>query len=241
MNRKDDSIHPTIGLIPLEDIQRESLWMLPGYLDGIIEAGGLPMMLPLTNDKALIRQIAEQLDGFLLTGGQDVSPSVYGAPVSPKCGETSPRRDEMELLLLEEVLRLGKPVLGICRGIQFLNAALGGTLYQDLPTEHPSEISHAMKPPYHLPKHTDAILPGTPLHDLLGVDVLPVNSYHHQAVKELSPKLQPMAVSPDGLIEAAWLPEQPFVWAVQWHPEFSHRTDENSWKIFRAFVDACKS
>jgi putative glutamine amidotransferase len=233
-------MHPTIGLIPLEDIQRESLWMLPGYMNGIVEAGGLPLMLPLTNDKTLIRQIAEQLDGFLLTGGQDVSPSVYGAPVSPNCGETSPKRDEMELLLLEEVLRRGKPVFGICRGIQFLNAALGGTLYQDLPTEHPSGISHAMKPPYHLPKHTVEILHNTPLHALLAIDTLPVNSYHHQAVKTLSPKLEPMAVSPDGLIEAAWMPAADFVWAVQWHPEFSHITDEHSRKLLKAFVDACR-
>ena len=240
MNLRNDSMRPTIGLIPLEDIQRESLWMLPGYMNGIVEAGGLPLMLPLTNDKTLLHQIAEQLDGFLLTGGQDVSPSVYGAPVSPNCGETSPKRDEMELLLLEEVLRLGKPVFGICRGIQFLNAALGGTLYQDLPTEHPSGISHAMKPPYHPPKHSVEILHNTPLHTLLAIDTLPVNSYHHQAVKTLSPKLEPMAVSPDGLIEAAWMPEQAFVWAVQWHPEFSHITDEHSRKLLKAFVDACR-
>jgi len=240
MNRKDDLMRPTIGLIPLEDIQRESLWMVPGYMDGIMEAGGLPVMLPLTSDPALIHQIAESLDGFLLTGGQDVSPSIYGALTSEQCGEISPKRDAMELLLLKEVLMLGKPVFGICRGIQFLNAALGGTLYQDLPTEYPSDTVHVMKPPYHLPRHTVEVLHNTPLHDLLKLDTLPVNSYHHQAVKELSAQLQPMALSPDGLIEAVWMPEKPFVWAVQWHPEFSHRTDENSRKLFRAFVEACR-
>lgn len=231
---------PLIGLVPLEDAARQSLWMLPGYMDGITEAGGLPLMLPLTQEEAAIRQLAQTFDGFLLTGGQDVSPALYGAKAHPRCGETCPARDAMESLLLREALQLEKPVFGICRGIQFLNAALGGTLYQDLPSEHPSPEQHHQTPPYHLPAHQVHILPDTPLHRLLGKDRLAVNSYHHQAVRSLAPSLQAMAQAPDGLIEAVWMPSKPFVWAVQWHPEFSHETDPDSRKLFRAFVQSCK-
>ena len=129
-------------------------------------------------------------------------------------------------------------MLGICRGIQFFNACLGGTLYQDLPTEHPSEVAHVMRPPYDQTVHSVALLPGTPLAALLGRAELGVNSYHHQAIKVLAPGLVEMARSEDGLVEAVYLPDKSFVWAVQWHPEFSFRTDENSRKIFSAFVAA---
>lgn len=127
---------------------------------------------------------------------------------------------------------------GICRGIQFFNACLGGTLYQDLPTEYPLEVAHVMRPPYDQTVHSVALLPGTPLAALLDRAELGVNSYHHQAIKALAPSLAEMARSEDGLVEAVYLPDKSFVWAVQWHPEFSFRTDENSRKIFSAFVAA---
>ena len=142
---------PLIGIVPLVDAQRESYWMLPGYMRGVEQAGGLPIMLPLTDDDAALRQLADTCDGFLLTGGQDVSPALYGAAPAPACGETCPARDAMETKLLALALEQDKPVLGICRGIQFLNVYLGGTLYQDLPTEHPSAAEHHQKPPYDVP------------------------------------------------------------------------------------------
>ncbi|MCD8146621.1 MAG: gamma-glutamyl-gamma-aminobutyrate hydrolase family protein [Clostridiales bacterium] len=230
---------PIIGVLPLVDRERESYWMLPGYLDGVLEAGGVPMMLPLTEDLAVLARLVEQCDGFLFTGGHDVAPEVYGAERLSQCGECCPARDRMETALLPLALAADRPLLGICRGIQMLNAALGGTLYQDLPAQRPSAVEHHQTGPhYERPVHTVTLLPGTPLRQLLEVEELPVNSYHHQAVRSLSPRLRPMALAPDGLVEAVWLPEKPFVWGVQWHPEFSHRTDENSRKIFRAFVAA---
>lgn len=230
---------PIIGVLPLVDKQRESLWMLPGYFGGIEQAGGLPVMLPLTAGAENLEQIADTFGGFLFTGGQDVSPAVYGADASPLCGECSAERDAMELALLRLVLERGKPVLGICRGIQFINAALGGTLYQHLPAEFPSCTEHHQAPPYDKPIHTIKLTPGAPLERLLGCGTLAVNSYHHQAVKALAPPLRPMAISEDGLIEAVYLPDKPFVWAVQWHPEFSYKTDEASRRIFSAFIKAC--
>ena len=230
---------PLIGIVPLVDAPRDSYWMLPGYMQGVEQAGGVPIMLPLTDEDAVLRQLVELCDGFLLTGGQDVSPALYGAAPSPQCGETCPRRDAMEKALLPLALAQDKPVLGICRGIQFLNACLGGTLYQDLPTEHPSTACHHQQPPYAQPIHGVTLVPGTPLQTLLGKQTLAVNSLHHQAIQTLAPALQAMAVSEDGLVEAVCLPEKKFVWAVQWHPEFSFAVNADSRKIFAAFIESC--
>ncbi len=230
---------PVIGLIPLVDEERESFWMLPGYMQGVEEAGGLAVMLPLLTDEADLTRLFGMLDGLLLTGGHDVSPSLYGAPVSLACGAVSPERDAMERVLLRLALAHDLPVLGICRGHQFLNAALGGTLYQDLPTEHPSSVSHRQKPPYDQPSHTVRVPEGTPLARILDRGDLPVNSCHHQAVRDLAPGLSPMAFSEDGLVEALCMPGKRFVWGVQWHPEFSFRSDPASRAIFRAFTEAC--
>ena len=231
---------PIIGVTPLFDRERDSYWMLPGYLEGLEQAGAIPLVLPLPEDLDDLPQLVSLCDGLLFTGGQDVSPELYGEAPKPTCGEVCPARDRMEQALLRLALERDLPVLGICRGIQFLNAALGGTLYQDLPTEHPSQTQHHMTPPYDRAVHTVTLQPGTPLAELLGTEHIGVNSYHHQAVKTLAPCLTEMAWSEDGLIEAVCLPGKRFVWAVQWHPEFSFRVNEDSRKIFGAFVAAAK-
>lgn len=229
---------PLIGVIPLVDTEKDSYWMLPGYMDGILMAGGIPVMLPMTSDREVLEQIAETYDGFLFTGGHDVSPALYGESPAPVCGECSEARDEMEQILFHMVYEMDKPILGICRGIQLINALLGGTLYQDLPTQHPSEIKHQQTPPYNNPIHEVEIASQTPLHTLLDQSIISVNSYHHQAVKDLSPRLKAMAFSPDGLVEAAYAPDKKYVWAVQWHPEFSFLKDPNSRKLFESFLEA---
>ena len=229
---------PVIGVVPLVDLQRESWWMLPGYMQGVEQAGGLPVMLPLTSDDAELEQLADSCDGFLLTGGQDPEPWRYGEERLAACGESSPERDEMEARLLPMLLERDKPLLGICRGHQFLNIAFGGTLWQDLPSQRPSGVDHHQTPPYDRPVHRVDIVEGSPLFELLGVRELEVNSYHHQAVKELAPGLEAMAWSEDGLAEALRLPGARFAWGLQWHPEFSYKVDEASRKIFAAFVGA---
>ena len=228
-----------IGLIPLVDDARKSLWMLPGYMDGVAAAGGLPVMLPLTGDGTDIDRLCDLCDGFLLTGGHDVSPEYYGQARLPVCGATSPARDRMEDGVLRRAMAMDKPVLGICRGLQFINAALGGTLWQDLPTQRPSDVVHERRPPESIATHDVDVISGTPLAELTHADALRVNSYHHQAVRGLAAPLRTMATARDGLVEAAWHPGQRFLWAVQWHPEFSWQTDPASLAIFRAFVAAC--
>ena len=229
---------PTVGVLPLYDFEKSSDWMLPGYMDGVLAAGGLPVMLPLTHEREVLAQLAAQCDAFLFTGGQDISPDLYREEALPCCGERCPDRDAMERVLLPMVLEQNKPLLGICRGLQMLNTALGGTLYQDLPTQHASEVRHRQKPPYDAPSHGVELVEGTPLQRLLDRLELEVNSCHHQAVRQLSPRLEAMAYAPDGLVEAAYAPEYRWVWAVQWHPEFSFHKNSDSRKIFQAFVDA---
>lgn len=238
---------PLIGIVPLVDYGRESLWMLPGYMDGVMEAGGVPVMLPLTDDEAAIRQLVGTCDGILFSGGQDVSPELYGETPSAAYlatnPELSPERDRMEPIVLREALHDDKAILGICRGIQFINAALGGTIWHDLPTEVPSDVEHHMpNPPYDRLGHMVTLAKGTPLADLMESagegDRIAVNSYHHQAVREVAPGLVVMAKADDGVVEALYRPASRFCWAVQWHPEFLHKVDARSRMIFRAFVDA---
>jgi putative glutamine amidotransferase len=233
---------PVIGLAPLWDEEKDSLWMLPGYMDGIEQAGGLPVMLPLSTDKLMLEQICRSVDGLLFTGGQDVCPGLYGEEKSTCCGTICDKRDDMESLLFSiSVMSMDKPAFGICRGIQLFNVLLGGTLYQDLPAQYKGmpQLCHRQKPPYGMPDHRVTIGTGSPLHALLGTDTMAVNSCHHQGIRELSQELVCMAVAEDGLIEAVYVPCRRFVWAVQWHPEYSLH-DENSRLLFEAFINACR-
>ncbi|MDR2797430.1 MAG: gamma-glutamyl-gamma-aminobutyrate hydrolase family protein [Treponema sp.] len=231
---------PVIGVMPLWDGSRDSLWILPGYMDGIAGAGGLPLLLPLTTDEAALKQLAGICAGFLFTGGHDLSPSLYGREVSAFCGPVCEARDTMEKILFSiAVLEHHKSALGICRGIQLFNVLLGGTLYQDIPAQFTkSALSHQQQPPYNRPAHQVRIEPGSPLHEVLEAERLGVNSCHHQGIAELAPELIPMARATDGLIEGVCMKNKPFVWAVQWHPEMA-LDEESSRKLFRAFVAAC--
>ena len=232
---------PLIGVVPLWDEEKTSLWMLPGYMNGIETAGGLPIMLPLTTDKAALEQICRTVNGLLFTGGQDVSPDLYREVKNDCCGEICLPRDQMEAVLFSLfVMEMNKPAFGICRGIQFLNALLGGTLYQDLGTQFKigPPLVHQQKPPYDKFSHKVNITLDSPLYKLLGADEITVNSCHHQGIKELSGELVCMAEAEDGLVEAVYIPGRKFAWALQWHPEYSPN-DEHSQKLFAAFVNAC--
>ena len=157
---------PIIGLIPLVDMERESYWMLPGYMDGIREAGGVPVILPLTDDDDVLEQMKEVCDGFVFTGGHDVSPELYREEKLPECGRVCQERDRMETLLWEKVIDADKPILGICRGLQFMNVVLGGSLYQDLMTQRPLKDVHDQTAPYHLPVHSVNIVLDSPIYNL---------------------------------------------------------------------------
>lgn len=226
-----------IALSPLWDTDDNRIWMRTTYPDAIRDSGGIPVILPLHISAEDASQILDVCDGLVLTGGPDVHPSLFGEEIHEACGSICQARDTLEQALYRRALERDMPVLGICRGIQTINVFQGGTLYQDLPTEFPSEVSHSSERPYDRVIHYVNL--SGPLRDLLGTERLGVNSIHHQAVKDLGADLEVMAVSDDQVVEALRHRRKRFIWGVQWHPEFSFQADENSRKIVKAFVDAC--
>ena len=227
-----------VGLIPLYDDERESYWMIPGYMKMLEAVDAIPLMLPLTDNHDELDYFVETCGGVVLTGGHDVAPELYNAVRQPYCGTSCKLRDEMERYILKKSVELDKPVLGICRGVQFMNACFGGTLYQDLDKEFNSSIDHHMTPPYDRAVHEVNIRKDSFLYSILGKEKIGVNSYHHQAVKDLSPEFANSAISEDGIVEGIEMPSKRFIVGVQWHPELTYLSDENSQKLIKAFVDA---
>ena len=215
------------------------------YIQTLAEAGAVPVMLPLLcEDEATLRATYERLDGLFLPGGADIDPASYGAERHPKCDRfTDPCRDQLELTFVRWAMAEGKPVLGVCRGMQIINLAAGGTLWQDLADEWPGTSKHDYFPfggqfkRDHL-AHTTRLTEGSRLHEILGCDELPVNSMHHQGIRDLGAGLAATAVAPDGVIEAAEGTGDAFLVGVQWHPEAMTERDPRMRRLFTAFVEA---
>ena len=230
---------PIIGVTPSVDEEHHRCLVQPGYLESIDRAGGLPLMLPLTDREEDIARFVEICDGFLFVGGPDIEPWRYGQELLPECGPQNKERDAMEWKLMEAALAADKPIFGVCRGIQVLNTVLGGPLYQDIPSQYKTELCHSMpEPPYNRTAHLFRVVEGTPLAKLPCAEG--VNSRHHQAILDLAPGLEIMAYAADGIIEAVRMPEKRFVWAVQWHPEAFWEEEGLNIELFRAFVEAAK-
>ncbi|TDQ45105.1 gamma-glutamyl-gamma-aminobutyrate hydrolase family protein [Tepidicella xavieri] len=188
-----------------------------------------------------IRDYADYLDGLLLQGGADVSPRAYGEePLKPEWGG-DPVRDAYELELVHEFMEAGKPILGICRGMQLINVALGGSLYQDLPTQCPDSLGHESQA-YDRHAHEITFTPGGKMRDWFGVDGGRVTSIHHQAVNRLGKDVVVEATAPDGVIEAIRWTGRSFVCGVQWHPEFHHLSDDllDCHPLLEAFLNAAR-
>jgi putative glutamine amidotransferase len=232
---------PIIGLTPQYDYERNRVWIGPNYLGAVKAAGGVPILLPLQADKEELEAAAKVCDGFLFTGGPDIDPFRFGEETVSQCGVVIPERDKMEEDLFQTVMESGKPILGICRGIQVLNVFLDGTLYQDIPAQFPSDLSiaHSQLSGNSVLSHSVLVKKGTLLSDILCKDYIKVNSFHHQGIKDLAPVLQTAGISMDSLIEAVYLPEHKFFLGVQWHPEHLYRSNEDALKIFQSFVNAC--
>jgi putative glutamine amidotransferase len=213
------------------------------YFAVVSRVGGVPWMIPLVaDDLDTLRAIYERLDGILLPGGVDMDPHSYGAARHQTLGRIDPARDLVELQLTNWAIEDRKPVLGLCRGVQVINVALGGTLYQDIATELPGAIKHDYFPTQGFDRlhlaHEVAVVPGSRLARELGSPRVAVNSMHHQGIKEVAAGLAPAAIAPDGLIEAVEGPPDHFLIGVQWHPEVFEPSDSHTHRLFEAFVAA---
>ena len=237
---------PTQTLQSLGGVSAEippSWVMSQRYILTLTAAGAIPWLVPLVDDDTL-RGIYEELDAVFLPGGADIDPATYGADPHPLCDRTDRERDRVEVALATWALEDDKPVLGVCRGMQLINVAAGGSLYQDLADELPGAIKHDYFPfrGAHFSRdflaHDVDVAGGTRLATLLGAGSVRVNSMHHQGVKALGQGLVSTAVSPDGLIEAIEGERSGYLVAVQWHPEALTDNDVRARTLFADFIDA---
>jgi putative glutamine amidotransferase len=212
--------------------------LLEGIVRGVARAGGLPVLVPPGLDPGVLRPLYERLDGLLFSGGGDIDPARYGAQTHARVGGVDAGRDRTEFALVRWLAEDARPFLGICRGAQVLNVALGGTLYPEV-SEHPGAIRHDYYPdfPHDLRPHEIKLEEDSTLARVLGQPILSVNSLHHQACKVVAPGLRVTALAPDGIVEALEIPDHPFALGVQWHPECLPEAPETQ-RLFEAFIEA---
>ncbi len=214
------------------------------YIDAIVAAGGAPFLIPLVDDEEVLRALFDRVDGLLLSGGGDVEPQQYGEESIPQLGTVDTLRDRVELPLARWAALEGKPVLGICRGVQILNVAMGGSLYQDIPTQVEGHLSHNGSYANHNWAHMAHDLrlePDSKLAQLLGAEPFPINSLHHQSLKAIAPGLRPVGWAPDGVVEAVEGHNGHFLIGVQCHPEALQAEADPRWRaLFKRFVDSCR-
>jgi putative glutamine amidotransferase len=209
------------------------------YINAVLRSGGAPVLLPGIADKKYCGKILSSIDGLLISGGDDMDPALYGEEPHPKLGLVDVQKGDFEFMLAKMALKRRIPILGICGGIQMLNVAAGGTLYQDIPSQTNSKIKHSQESTKSVPSHYVTIEKNTQLHKILGMKKIRVNSTHHQAVKNLAKGFIVSARAPDGIIEGIELPVRHFVVAVQWHPESLVPEHPVFQKIFKAFIKEC--
>jgi putative glutamine amidotransferase len=214
------------------------------YAQAVAAAGGAPLVVPPGLDDDALAAIFARLDGVLLSGGGDVDPACYGEAPHPALVEVSTARDRMEMALARRSVEGSKPLLAICRGIQVLNVALGGSLLQDIPTQHPGALTHTFDvkstPRAHL-AHSVRIDAATRLQSVMGVNETEVNSWHHQALKQVAQGLSVTAHSPDGIVEAVEIAGHRFAIGVQWHPEWLYDRQPEMMRLFEALVHSASA
>ncbi len=234
---------PLIGITTSRGQNKEKLpysFVLDAYVQSVKNAGGLPVLIPIGLELRQIEALRSRLDGIMLSGGGDIDPLRFGGQPHPRVYGIEAERDALEKALVEIAVRTDWPFFGICRGIQMINVTLGGTLYTDIADQLPGAQKHDYFPDYPRQQiaHQVRVEANSRLAEILGGTDIPVNSLHHQAIEHLAPVLRPLAWSvPDGLVEAAELPDHPFGLGVQWHPEWLQE-HEPMRQLFQAFVTA---
>jgi putative glutamine amidotransferase len=235
---------PLIGITTSVTVDKvpERAYVNATYIRAVQAAGGIPLLLTPHFTPEVQAALWQRLDGLVLTGGGDIEPARFGEARHPAVDDVSPARDELEIALTQRAVADEVPLFAICRGVQVLNVALGGTLVQDLPSEWPNALAHSQKAPRHEPSHAVKVMgEGTRLGRVLGALEIEVNSMHHQAIKRLGEGLREVAWAPDGVIEGVEMPgETRFVLGVQWHPEELVGHDQAARNLFAAIVDAAR-
>lgn len=207
------------------------------YIDAVSRSGGLPLLIPSITDGTLLDDYVKACDGFIFSGGIDVSPCCYGEMQHPLLGDTSLKLDKSQIGLVKKVIAARKPFVAICRGNQVLNVACGGTLYQDNSLHGGDIAKHMQKTDRGDVSHEVTIQEGSVLHGMYGNRIW-INSYHHQSIKDLGEGLKITAVADDGIIEAVELTDYPYGLGIQWHPEVMLLADENMRPLFDGLVTA---
>jgi putative glutamine amidotransferase len=226
----------TVGTVP------ERAYVNGAYVRAVQAAGGIPVLLTPHFTPEVQAALWQRLNGLVLTGGGDIEPGRFGEARHPTVDEVSPARDDLEIDLTRRAVAENVPLFAICRGIQVLNVALGGTLVQDLPSEWPNALPHSQKAPRTHPTHAVKVMgEGTHLGRVLGALEVEVNSMHHQAIKQLGEGLREVGWAPDGVVEGVEMPgDDRFVLGVQWHPEELVAHDQAARNLFTAIVDAAR-
>ena len=228
---------PLIGISGSHNVQDRQLFLRENYMQSVLDAGGLPVLLPQTGDETVADALLDKLDGLLLAGGGDVDPARYGEDRLPACGESDAQRDEFELLITRLALKQRMPIFGICRGIQLLAVAMGGTLWQDVKTQLGVKAEHhEQKPPYNSPEHSVCFVRDGLFTHILGAQEVMTNSMHHQAVKCAGENLVVEGHSDDGVVEAVRSVHSDAVFAVQYHPEYMADGDVYAARLFKHLV-----
>jgi len=233
-------MRPLIGITSDYSNDTNTINLNSDYYWAIYRAGGHPVVIPYT-DSNDIHHLISILDGIMFTGGNDIDPGYYGELPHPKLGRINPIRDEFELKFCRLALENDKPVLGICRGAQLMNVVMGGTLYQDLEDQLKSGtlIKHIQSAPVWYATHEVKLDAGSGINRIMGHDNIRVNSFHHQAVKDLAGTFRATGWSSDGVIEVIESDNHTFALGVQWHPERMFTRDQTMLLLFKAFVEAC--
>ena len=229
-----------IGLTPQGD-GNKGYNISPDFIRALNSLGAIAITLPsITDDDELLRDALALCDGIIFTGGPDVRPSLFGEDIIPSCGAINDERDAFEIKLYKMAMAADKSILGVCRGVQVMNIAEGGNIYQDIYSQSGTRLVHHTldgERAFHNVRLTD----NNALHKIkFSAESFIVNSYHHQSVKDLADGYEAFAYSDDGLIEAIYMPSRRFVAGVQWHPEKRFEGDINSFRILIDFVESCK-
>jgi len=235
------SYRPVIGITPHRNQEKQQILLRETYINSIIRAGGIPIILPCVQDEQLIDVLLDTVDGLLLSGGVDIHPKHFGEEIHPACGEIDELRDNCELFLVKRAIERNMPVFGICRGFQVICVALGATLFQDIESQLgiPRE-NHRQSEPYDDPVHTVRFKEGGLFERITQTPLMPTNSMHHQAVKDAGDRIRIEGITMDGIVEAISMNGNDAVFGVEFHPEHLDHYSDFAARLFEYFVEKAR-